>query len=419
MKDFSVRGTRDLYPEQYARVGHIFVAWRSTSLSYGFEEFDSPILETLELYTLKSGDEIVGQLYSFPDRGGRMLALRPELTPSLARMVAKVHNEAPKPIKWFSIPRCMRYERPQKGRLREFFQWNVDIIGEGSEIADLEVISVAVDALVKLGLTAADFVVKINNRDFVSSYFASLGIDSAMEKELFKIIDNTRKQSREETDAALDKLTLSGESKRGVETYLGLRSRSDLEGLPRGGEGRASLLRLFEFLEAAGLNDYCQFDPSIVRGLDYYTGNVFEVFDRSERMRAICGGGRYNNLVKEFSGIEVPACGFGMGDVVLGEILDQKNLLPAYRKNIDYFLVRVTEQELPILLAVARCLRGRGMSVDFSYSSTSLKRQMARASKLGARKALIFGEAEIAEGRVVEKDLSSGEERRIPIPGRE
>jgi histidyl-tRNA synthetase len=419
MKDLSVRGTRDLYPEQYARVRHIFAAWRSTARSYGFEEFDSPILETLELYTLKSGDEIVSQLYSFPDRGGRMLALRPELTPSLARMVARIHNEAPKPIKWFSIPRCMRYERPQKGRLREFFQWNVDVIGEGSEIADLEVISVAVDALVRLGLTAADFVVKINNRDFVSSYFSSLGIDSTIEKELFKIIDNSRKQSMEETKVALDELVLGNGAKRGVETYLSLRSRSDLEGLTRGGEGRASLLRLFEHLEAAGLKDFCQFDPSIVRGLDYYTGNVFELFDRSERMRAICGGGRYNNLVREFSGIEVPACGFGMGDVVLGEILDQKNLVPAYRRNIDYFLVRVTEQELPVLLAAARYLRGRGMSVDFSFSGTSLKWQMARASKVGARKALIFGEAEIAEGKVVEKDLSSGEESRVPMPGYE
>jgi histidyl-tRNA synthetase len=418
MKELSVRGTRDLYPEQYARVEHIFHAWRSSSLSYGFEEFDSPILETLELYTLKSGDEIVSQLYSFPDRGGRMLALRPELTPSLARMVAKIHNEAPKPIKWFSIPRCMRYERPQKGRLREFFQWNVDVIGEGSEIADMEVIAVAIDALRKLGLTAADFIVKINNRDFVSSYFSTLGIDSEKEKELFKIIDNARKQSMKETKAALDGLNLSGEARRGIETYLRVQSRNDLEALARGGEGRESLLRLFALLEAGGMEDFCQFDPTIVRGLDYYTGNVFELFDRSERMRAICGGGRYNNLVREFSGIDIPACGFGMGDVVLGEILEQKDLLPVYRRNIDYFLVRVTEQELPLLLSAARHLRGRGLSVDFAYSSTSLKKQMARASKLGAHKALIFGEAEIAEGKVVEKDLASGEETLVPIPGR-
>jgi len=418
MKDLSVRGTRDLYPEQYARLVHIFEVWRSTSLSYGFEEFDSPILESLELYTLKSGEEIVGQLYNFPDKGGRMLALRPELTPSLARMVAKIHNETPKPIKWFSIPRCMRYEKPQKGRLREFFQWNVDIIGEGSETADLEVVSVAIDALVRLGLGARDFVVKINNRDFVSSYFSSLEINGSKEKALYKIIDNARKQSREETARTLDALDLTDEAKRGIEAYLDLKDRRDLEKVQSGGEGRESLLRLFKLIEAAGHADFCEFDPSIVRGLDYYTGIVFEIFDRSERMRAICGGGRYNNLVREFSSIEIPACGFGMGDVVLCEILEQRKLFPPYSRNIDYFLVRVSDRELPVLLRVARHLRGQGMTVDFSYSSMSLKKQMARASKLGARKALIFGESEIAEGKVVEKDLSSGEERHVPIPGR-
>lgn len=417
MKDLSVKGTRDLYPEQYARVGHIFETWRKTALSYGFEEFDSPILETLELYTLKSGDEIVGQLYHFPDKGGRMLALRPELTPSLARMVARVHNEIPKPIKWFSIPRCMRYERPQKGRLREFFQFNVDIIGESAPTADLEIISVAIDSLVNLGLSSRDFVVKVNNRDFVSHYFFSLGIEETQGKSLYKIIDNARKLRREETAAALEELRLDADMKRGVNQYLALKDRKDLEQLREGGPGRASLLELFALVQAAGLADFVQFDPTIVRGLDYYTGIVFELFDRSERMRAICGGGRYNNLVREFSGIDIPACGFGMGDVVLGEILENKGLLPAYSRNIDYYLVRVSENELPILLGVARHLRCEGMTVEFSYNSTPLKKQMARASKLGARKALIIGEQEVSEGKLVEKDLSTGEERKIPIPG--
>jgi histidyl-tRNA synthetase len=417
MKDLSVRGTRDLYPEGYARIAHIFGVWRDAARAYGFEEFDSPILETLKLYTLKSGDEIVSQLYNFPDKGGRMLALRPELTPSLARMVARIHNEAPKPIKWFSIPRCMRYEKPQKGRLREFFQWNVDIIGEQAETADLEIISVAVDALVKLGLTERDFVVKINNRDFVSSCFESLGIDGTREKALYKIIDNARKRPGEHTEEALGTLGLADEARRGIDEYMALRSMADLEAAPRGGEGRESLLRLFTLIEAAGIADFCQFDPFIVRGLDYYTGIVFEIFDKSERMRAICGGGRYNNLVREFSGIEIPACGFGMGDVVLGEILEGKGLLPPYSRGIDYYLVRVSEDELPLLLKVARFLRGRGEVVEFSYGSMPLKRQMARASRLGARKALIFGEQEIAEGRLVEKSLDTGDERTIPIPG--
>jgi len=419
MKDLSVKGTRDLYPEQYARVGHIFEAWRKTALSYGFEEFDSPILETLELYTLKSGDEIVGQLYHFPDKGGRMLALRPELTPSLARMVAKIQSETPKPIKWFSIPRCMRYERPQKGRLREFFQFNVDIIGESSPTADLEIISVAIDSLVNLGLSSKDFVVKVNNRDFVSQYFSSLGFEESQEKSLYKIIDNARKLRREETEAALEELHLDADKKRGVSQYLSLKEMSDLEQLRSGGEGRSSLIELFSLVEAASVSDFVQFDPTIVRGLDYYTGIVFELFDRSERMRAICGGGRYNNLVREFSGKDIPACGFGMGDVVLSEILQDRGLLPTYSRNIDYYLLRVSEKELPVLLGVARHLRSQGLTVEFSYNRTTLKKQMARASKLGARKALIIGEQEISEGRLVEKDLETGNEKKVPIPGRE
>ena len=419
MKDLSVKGTRDLYPEQYARVGHIFDIWRKTALSYGFEEFDSPILETLELYTLKSGDEIVGQLYHFPDKGGRMLALRPELTPSLARMVAKIHSETPKPIKWFSIPRCMRYERPQKGRLREFFQFNVDIIGEQSATADLEIISVAIDSLVNLGLSSRDFVVKVNNRDFVSDYFSSLGIEGSREKALYKIIDNARKMRREETEDALEELNLDADKKRGVARYLSLEDMHDLKKLPEGGEGRSSLIQLFSLVEAASLSEFVQFDPTIVRGLDYYTGIVFELFDRSERMRAICGGGRYNNLLKEFSGKDIPACGFGMGDVVLGEILQERGLMPPYKRDIDYYLIRVSDHELPVLLGVARHLRSQGLTVEFSYNSSPLKKQMARASKLGSRKALIIGEQEISDGMLVEKDLETGREKKVPIPVKE
>ncbi len=415
-RDLSVRGTRDLFPEDYARIVYIFKVWRKTALSYGFEEFDSPILETLELFKIKSGDEIVGQLYNFPDRGGRMLALRPELTPSLARMVAKIQNQVTKPIKWFSIPRCMRYERPQKGRLREFFQLNVDIIGEASETADLEVIAVAVDSLVNLGLTPQDFVVKINNRDFVSGYFTELGIQKKEEKPLYKIIDNARKLSTEQTAEALDSVNLNSDMRKGVDSYLTLKNVVDLEKVRGGDAGKVAIRSLFSLIESAGIADFCQFDPTIVRGLDYYTGIVFEIFDRSEKMRAVCGGGRYNNLLREISGVEIPACGFGMGDVVLGEILEQKGLYPAYSRNIDYFLVRISEKELPLLLKTARFLRKKGNVVEFSYNSTSLKKQMARASKVGAKKVLIFGEEEITEGKVTEKDMSTGKEKKIAIP---
>lgn len=415
-EELSVRGTRDYYPELYWQVNHIFNVWRETALSYGFEEFETPILETLELYRIKSGDEIVNQLYSFRDKGGRELALRPELTPSLARMVAKIQNEVAKPIKWFSIPRCMRYEKPQKGRLREFFQFNVDIVGESSLTADLEIISLAVDSLVGLGLGKDDFIVKINSRDFVSGYFELLAIDGAKEKTLFKVIDNARKVSRDITLRTLEELQLSQEQMAGVESYLAIKDSEDLQKLEVENEGKKSLLELFILIEATGIADYCEFDPTIVRGLDYYTGIVFEIFDRSESMRAICGGGRYNNLLKEFSGVDIPACGFGMGDVVLGEILAMKGLLPAYKKKLDYYLVRVSENELPLLLRVARCLRRKGFAVEFSYNLSSLKKQMARASRSGAGKSLIFGEDEISKGKLVEKDLKTGEEVLVDIP---
>jgi len=413
--DLTVRGMRDYYPEVYSRILSISRVWRKTALSYGFEEFDGPILETLDLYRIKSGDEIVKQLYCFEDKGGRELALRPELTPTLARMVSKIQNEVKKPIKWFSIPRCMRYEKPQKGRLREFYQFNVDVIGEESNLADLDVMAVAIDSLLNLGLTERDFVVKINNRDFVAQYFAEINLDSNKIRSLYKIVDNARKVSVATTDETIKDLGLGNEGEYSLKRFLSLREIDDLNGIQAENSGKNDLLNLFSLLKASRLINFCEFDPTIVRGLDYYTGNVFEIFDRSEKMRAICGGGRYNNLLKEFSGVEIPACGFGMGDVVLGDILSSKGLLPVYKKDIDYFLVRITDNELPIIFKIARSLRKMGKSVEYSYKKLSVKKQMSRASRINARKALIFGIDELKEGKVVEKDLASGEEVRIDI----
>jgi len=413
--DLSVRGMRDYYPELFSTLKSIFRAWRETALSYGFEEFDGPVIETLELYRIKSGDEIVNQLYSFTDKGGRELALRPELTPTLARMVAKIQSQVAKPLKWFSIPRCMRYEKPQKGRLREFFQFNVDILGEDSEMADLEVISVAIDCLCALGLGSADFLVKINNRDFVSDFFLSLGIEGATTPALYKIIDNARKVDEEVTRESIRQLGLTSVQTGAVEDYLSLRGASGIEEIQVTSRGKESLLSLFSLIESAELGEFCEFDPTIVRGLDYYTGTVFEIYDRSEKMRAVCGGGRYNNLLKEFTGVELPACGFGMGDVVLGEILAEKGLLPEYRKNTDYFLVRISDDKLGLMLRVARALRKKGFSVEYTYRLQPVKKQMGRASRIPAQKALIFGTDEVSRGKLVEKELESGNERLVDI----
>ena len=413
--DLTVRGMRDYYPEVFSRLGHIIQAWRKTAISYGFEEFDGPVIETLDLYKIKSGDEITGQLYNFVDKGGRELALRPELTPTVARMVSKIQSEAPKPIKWFSIPRCMRYEKPQKGRLREFFQFNVDIIGEEEGLSDVETMGVAIDSLVALGLGPQDFVVKINNREFVSGYFHDMGVGDESAAMLYKIIDNARKVETAVTGERIEELGLSGEQKKGLEKYLNLESIKDLYGMKYSNRGKESLLSMFEFIESSGLGDFCALDVTVVRGLDYYTGAVYEIFDKSERMRAICGGGRYNHLLKEFGGAELPACGFGMGDVVLGEILESKGLFPHYSKKVDYFLVRITDEQLPGLLEAAHALRKRGYVTEYSYRSLGVKKQMARASKSGAEKALIFGADEMREGKVILKDLLSGEEKRIGL----
>lgn len=410
--DLSVRGMRDYYPEVYSRLGHIINIWRKTAISYGFEEFDGPILETLELYKIKSGEEIVKQLYNFTDKGGRELALRPELTPTLARMVSKIQRQVSKPIKWFSIPRCMRYEKPQKGRLREFFQLNVDVIGEDEGLADVEVMSVAIESLLSLGLTEDDFVVKINNRDFVSQYFFDVGIDEEGTAVLYKIIDNARRIEKKLTLKKVDDLNLKDKQKEALKRYLALDSLQDLKGLDYTNKGKESLLNILSLVKSAGLEKYCELDLSVVRGLDYYTGIVYEIYDRSEKMRAICGGGRYNDLLREISGVEIPACGFGMGDVVLGEILTQKGLIPNYTKQVDYFLVRVTDKELPYLYKIAWALRKKGKIVEHSYKSLSVKKQMSKASRIKAKKALIFGADELKEGKVLEKDLATGEETK-------
>ena len=415
VSDLSVRGVRDFYPKDFSVLKKIFDAWRNTALSYGFEEFEAPILETLELYKIKSGEEIVNQLYCFKDKSGRDLALRPELTPSLARMVAKVHSQLSKPIKWFSIPRCFRYEKPQKGRLREFFQFNVDIIGQEEGLADLEVISLAIDSLCALGLTENDFVVKINNRNFVSGLFEDSGIDEERIQRLYKIIDASRKLPEDEVTRRIDELRLNNKQYSVVDNYLKIKGFDGLKNFDIENEGKSSLIKLGEYINYAGLAPFCDFDPTIVRGLDYYTGIVFEIYDRSEKLRAICGGGRYDNLLEALSGIKIPACGFGMGDVVLSEVLKEKGLLEPDKRRVDYFVVRVSENELAQMLRLVRALRKKGFVVDYSYSSAGVKKQLSRASRLNARFAIIVGEDELREGMVVEKNLDTGEQKKVPL----
>src|SRR5215471_18262065 len=328
-------GFRDFYPEplpsreagwSFDARQYIFDKWRETARRYGFREYDGPPLESLELFTLKSGDEIVGQLYNFTDKGDRAIALRPEMTPTLARMVAAHERSYKKPIKWFALPQLFRYERHQKGRLREHFQFNADVIGETDPAADAELIALLIDTLRSLGLSTEDFVLRLSSRNAWQEFFKRGNGDPAREYEFFQIIDKLERAAPEESEKKLSALGFSlGDVNKFIET----------------GEPTAELKTILDNLAARGMSDFVKIDYHVIRGLAYYTGVVFEAFDRKGEFRAIAGGGRYDNLINLLSvgKVNLPALGFGMGDVVLLELLKARGLLPKFDTNVDVFVL--------------------------------------------------------------------------------
>jgi len=413
-------GFRDFYPPELAVRSHITGAWRDVARRYGFEEYDGPPLEALELYVEKSGEEIVDQLYRFVDRGERAVALRPEMTPTLARMVAARAAGLRKPIRWYSVPQLFRYERTQRGRLREHLQWNVDIIGEESITADAEVLAVALDALRTLGLTAADVVARFNDRRLLERLVLGVGVPTDRLLPTYAAID---KLTREPPELIRERLVRSGGISADTATaVLAIFEHRDLPAL-RLAYGRSdSVLRELDRLDQyaaqlgeLGFGDYAQFDPTIVRGLAYYTGTVFEIFDRQGELRAICGGGRYDDLLRNIGSVSLPAVGFGMGDVVLGELLAERQLLPETRPRVDYYLVAVSDAERPTMLRVARALRQGGASVMYALKHANVGKQFKDADARGARQVLVFGPDELAAGEVVQRTMGSGEERRTPL----
>ncbi|MDD4888969.1 MAG: histidine--tRNA ligase, partial [Phycisphaerae bacterium] len=415
------KGTRDFYPPDMARLNYIFDAWRRVSVRNGFVEFDSPAFETLELYTAKSGEEIVSQLFRMTDRGGRELALRPELTPSLARMVNQRASSLALPIKWFSIPRLWRGENVQRGRLREFFQWNIDIVGAAETIADAEAIYVAVDSLRELGLTAADIVVRISSRPLLAAVLRSRGVPEAQLAALYTIVDKQAKVPPDKFAAMLsESLAAAGvaDATRAAGELIAAIRCADLDALPVAGEDadreKASLQSLFRLLGDFGIADYCQFDLGIVRGLAYYTGPVFEIYDRAGAMRAVAGGGRYDNLLEVLGGPKMPAVGFGMGDVVLADLLDTLGKLPTGQGRIDAFLIDAEERFFPEVVKLAGALRSKGVAATFSYRRAGVSKQFKQASQANARFAIILG-AELASGQVAVKDLASGQQKLVPL----
>jgi histidyl-tRNA synthetase len=415
----SLPGFRDFYPAEFTARHHIASAWRETARRYGFEEYDGPPLEPLELYVEKSGEEIVEQLYAFHDKGGREVALRPEMTPTLARMVGERGRALPKPIRWFSIPQLFRYERAQRGRLREHFQWNVDILGEADIAADAEVLAVALEGLSALGLGAEDVVARVNDRRLLERLLRRSGVEADRMGAAYAAID---KMGREDAVRTRDRLMEGGGlDAAAADRVLGLLAL-DLDDLAaeHGDDGTvgpeiARVREYFALLDDLGWAEHVRFDPSIVRGLAYYTGTVFEIFDRAGELRAICGGGRYDNLLEAVSDLELPAVGFGMGDVVLGELLRDRGLLPSRPPGPDYFVVTITPGERPLMRRIARSLRGRGHSVAYTLRHIGVGKQFKEADGRSAGQVIVLGPDEVARGVAVVRSMDTGEESQVPI----
>ena len=390
MQTKALPGFRDFYPADLALRAHIFQTWRTVATRYGFEEYDGPPLEPLDLYTAKSGDEIVGQLYNFTDKGDRQVALRPEMTPTLARMVAAESGKLRKPIRWFSIPQLFRYERQQRGRLREHFQLNCDLIGEPGPLADAEVIALAIDVMRAFGLGPGDVRVRLSDRRVLTAILQHRGVPPSAMAQAFQFIDKVERLRGEQIEEFSSRPDMFGRAT--VTDLVGISKIRGWDQLERELVHSAELSRSADCLRethqslvAMGLGDFVEIDLTIVRGLAYYTGIVFEVFDAGRTLRAICGGGRYDDLLDAVGGVQLPAVGFGMGDVVLGELLKEKRLVPEEMSSIDVFLAFVTREDLPHVLALAHQLRDAGLRIEYALSPQAVGKQLKLADARNAR----------------------------------
>ncbi len=421
------KGTRDFYPEDMAGRRHIESAWRHASIIHGFEEIEGPTFEHLGLYTVKSGEGIVNELFSFRRAGGEDdYALRPEFTPTLARMVAARAGGLPMPVKWFAIPSHFRAERPQRGRLREFIQWNVDMVGLETAQADVDVLSTAVLALERLGLTPADVRVRLSHRGAVGAALTALGAKPDQLAEAFTLLDRrdkldprdfeTRSRAIGFGEGAADRFTALAKAKLPVEADAGAISNA----IGCDAASAEPLAEITRRLCEAGLGAWCDIDLGIVRGLAYYTGTVFEMHEASGAERAIAGGGRYDKLIELFGGPSLPAVGFGMGDVVLGLVLKDRGKLPqdvaSLLPRTDVFIISAGAPEAEALLPkLAADLRRRGLHVRHTYKTTrNVGKLLGEAGKCRARFAVIIG-AELGEGQVAVKDLDGGTQSLVPV----
>jgi len=416
MKLAPPRGTRDFFPEDMRLRTWLFDHFRDVARQFGFEEYDAPVVETEELYIRKAGEEITGQLYNFADKKGRRLALRPEMTPSLARMVLARGGALKLPAKWFSIPQCWRYERMTRGRKREHYQWNMDVFGVAGVTAEVELLAAIVTFLKRLGLTSSDVGIKVSSRKVLQGVLFGLGVTEAQFAPVCVLVDKLEKLPREAIEKDLAELGLQGSL---VDTILDTLSIRDLDALTAAlgaeHEAVAELRSIFELAETYGFADWLQLDASVVRGLAYYTGAVFEAFDRGATLRAICGGGRYDRLLSTFGGKDVPACGFGFGDVVIVELLKDKGLLPELKSSCDDVVFAFSEDLRGPAQQVAAALRASGRSVDLVLEKKKTKWAFGHADARGAERLVLIAPHEWEQGLVRVKDMASGQQSDVPF----
>lgn len=416
----SLPGFREFYPDALARRNHIFRSWRQTATAYGFAEYDAPVLEPLELYKRKSGDEIEAQLFSFTDKGGREVALRPEMTPTVCRMVGAKANALKRPIKWFSIAEYYRYERAQKGRERAFFQFNADLFGESGPEAEIELISLLIQCLRGFGLKEEDFFVRLSDRNLWFYYLEALGLDEARIRAMLSAVDKFEKAGEEAFKGYEEQFgAMAPELKERVLAFLQVKTLAVLEEtlVGVGSEKLAARLadwrKLLGGLEAMGVAGFVQVDLGVVRGLAYYTGFVFEAFDRKGELRAIAGGGRYNDLVAKLGGPELPAVGFAIGDVTLGLLLEARGLMPTMVQACDVYCVIGGEAERLAAFADVNALRGAGFRTEYPMKEVAFGKQFKLAADSGAKLALIYGADELAKGVVKVRDLTNRSEMEV------
>jgi histidyl-tRNA synthetase len=417
----SLPGFRDFYPEALARRNHLFRRWRQAAHVFGFQEYDAPVLEPLDLYKAKSGDEIETQLFSFTDKGGREVALRPEMTPSVCRLVGAKANALKRPIKWFSIADFFRYERMQKGRGRCFSQFNADIFGEAGPEAEIELIALLIQCLRGLGLVAADFWVRLSDRNLWFYYLEALGLDDTQARAMLVAIDKYERLGDDAFKLYTDTAgALDPSLKQRIVAFLAIKSLPELEAVIKDIDSAALSARLDDWrqvlgaLAAMGLAEFVTVDLGVVRGLAYYTGFVFEAFDRKGDLRALAGGGRYDGLVKKLGGPDLPAIGFAIGDMTMELLLEQRGLLPDMISAPDVYAVTGGPSERLAAFADITELRANGFRVDYPLRDIGFGKQLKAAVESGAKLALIYGGDEIARGVVKLRHLVTREETEIP-----